>query len=80
MTGRDLPPDVQNGPYGYEPDAISNFETLGQDGNPELTPREAQKIARAAYDASTNWLNAGRRAAWADSLRAFNSRHSTGSK
>lgn len=80
MTGRDTPPDVQNGPLGWSPDKINNFEDWAGDERPDLTPEEGKKLAKAAYEASTNWLNAGRRAAWADSLRAFNSRHSTGSK
>ena len=37
-------------------------------------------IARAAFDASTNWLNGSRRAKWGDSLRMFQGEHTSGSK
>lgn len=37
-------------------------------------------MARAADDASTNWINASRRAKWGDSLRMFHGEHTSGSK
>ncbi len=37
-------------------------------------------IARAAFDASTNWINGSRRAKWGDSLRMFQGEHTSGSK
>lgn len=37
-------------------------------------------MARAAFDASTNWINGSRRAKWGDSLRMFQGEHTTGSK
>lgn len=37
-------------------------------------------IARAAFEASTNWINGSRRAKWGDSLRMFQGEHTTGSK
>lgn len=81
MAGRDTPPSIQDGPYGYEPDAVSNFE---QDGGAvegrKLDDALAQKLGREIWDASTNWLNSGRRARWNDSLRAFQSMHASGSK
>ncbi len=76
---RDLPPSNQDGPFGYEPDQISN---LDDDGAPPTTlaPDEAVAIAREAYDTSTNWISASRRARWSDSLKAFNGIHPAGSK
>jgi hypothetical protein len=37
-------------------------------------------IARAAFEASTNWLNGSRRAKWSDSLHMFQGEHTAGSK
>lgn len=80
LSGRDTPPSIQDGPYGYEPDAVSNFEALANDGRDILDGREAIKIGQEIWGSSTNWLNSGRRSAWNNSLRAFNSQHSMGSK
>lgn len=82
MVGsRDTPPSIQDGPYGYEPDAISNFEGMDNgDGGRTLTDSDAQKIGREIWQSSTNWINSGRRARWNDSLRAFQSLHPSGSK
>ena len=46
----------------------------------DLEPKVAEKLGREIWDASTNWLNAGRRARWNDSLRAFQNLHPGGSK
>lgn len=32
-------------------------------------------MARAAFDASTSWINGSRRAKWSDSLRQFQGEH-----
>jgi len=80
MTGRDTPPSVQDGPFGYEPPSTDSFGTTSGAGKKTLSPEEGFKIARAAFLSSTNWLNAGRRAAWSDSLRAFQNRHAMDSK
>lgn len=45
-----------------------------------LDTDNARKIGRECFDASTDWLNAGRRMAWGDSLRAFQGLHPSGSK
>lgn len=80
MTGLDQPPSVQDGKFGFEPDSDDGFMMGDEQAGQDLDPRTGKKVALAAYMASTNWLNAGRRAAWADSLRAFQSVHATGSK
>lgn len=74
-AARDTPPSIQDGPFGEEPDAVMEMEP----GDP-LTPDDARKLARECFDSSTQWLNAGRRARWNDSLRAFQSLHPSGSK
>jgi hypothetical protein len=48
--------------------------------NEEMSPDLARRLAQEAYDSSTDWLDSGRRAAWTDSLRAFQSLHPTASK
>lgn len=80
MSGRDTPPDIQQGPYGYEPGSISNFEETPGAGPDALSPETAKKIGREIFQSSTNWINSGRRAAWNDSLRAFQGKFPTGSK
>ena len=77
---RDQPPSNQDGPFGIPDKDVSNFDRSLGEGDSDLDPSTAQRIARAAYDSSTNWLNAGRRAKWNDSLRAFQGLHPTGSK
>src|ERR1700676_1531902 len=81
MAGRDQPKDLQSGPYGFQPGAISNLEApSAQQRDRILSAYDAQRIGREVWDSSTNWLNSGRRARWNDSLRAFQSLHSSGSK
>lgn len=82
MTGtRDTPPDpLQDGAFGELPDGSNNALATDTLGEPELTPDMAQKLGRECYDASTNWLNSGRRAKWTDALRAFQGLHASGSK
>lgn len=77
--GRDQPKSIQDGPYGLDSGTPSNFE--GPSGLPqEMTETMAVKLGRECWEASTNWLNSGRRAAWNDSLRAFQGKHPAGSK
>lgn len=81
MVGtRDTPPSIQDGPYGYEPSEVSNFESDTRDKDKKLSTEDAQRLGREIWDSSTNWLNSGRRARWNDSLRAFQSLHPSGSK
>lgn len=82
MVGTRLtPPSVQDGPFGLEPGAVSNFDAPSQPaGSGILRRADAKRIGLEIYEASTNWLNAGRRARWNDSLRAFQSLHPSGSK
>lgn len=80
MAGRDTPPSVQDGPYGFEPGSVSNFDILERDDDGVLQNELAQKLGRETFDASTNWLNSGRRSRWSDSLRAFQNLHPSGSK
>lgn len=75
---RDTPPDIQDGPFGWEPRSVSSLDAGAQSEG--LDPATAQRVGRECYDASTNWLNSSRRARWNDSLRAFQSLHPTGSK
>ena len=49
-------------------------------GGEELTPGRAVSLARECWDASTAWINSGRRVRWTESLRAFQSLHPSGSK
>ena len=78
--GQDTPPSIQDGPLGYEPAQVDNFESIGGDEGDTLDVSLAAKLAVETYESSTNWLNAGRRARWNDSLRAFQSLHPSGSK
>lgn len=80
MSGRDTPPSIQDGPYGYEPDAVGGFEEGDKIDGRKLDDVTAKKLGMEIWDASTNWLNSGRRARWNDSLRAFQSLHASGSK
>ena len=74
MVGtRDTPPSIQDGPYGDQLDAVSNFEDNPRGSEKKLEPELAKRLGREILDASTNWLNAGRRARWNDSLLRSNS-------
>src|ERR1700761_1414223 len=82
MSGaRDTPKDLQSGPFGWEPEVSQSFDR-GDDfvEGLELDTETARKLGREVWDASTNWLNSGRRARWNDSLRAFQNLHPSGSK
>jgi len=76
---RDTPPDVQQGEYGFEPAAVSNFDKPG-DADDRMPDDVAINLGREADRSSTTWLNASRRAAWNNSSRAFQSLHPQGSK
>ena len=81
MLSRDQPPSIQDGPYGLD-DTTSDFalETGAPDDKGDLDPETARKLAQECYEASTNWVNSGKRQRWTDSLRAFQSLHPTDSK
>src|SRR6185312_2610497 len=81
MVGtRDTPPSIQDGPFGYEPATVSNFEERGEPDEGTLDAETAKKLGKEIFESSTNWLNQGRRAKWNDSLRAFQNLHPSGSK
>lgn len=82
MVGtRDTPPDIQDSPDYTDPRAFSKRKQKEM-SSPGLSRDhdEIKMLARECYDSSTNWLNAGRRIAWNDSLRAFQGMHYSGSK
>lgn len=80
MVGtRDTPADLQDAPD------YSNIVREAKDYTKSVLQSTKdtdfiKTLARQAYDSSTNWLNAGRRLAWNDSLRAFQNMHPNGSK
>lgn len=83
MAGRDTPKDLQDAiPYDENPDLVSNMASVSQGdlGNDKVSPGMAKKVAQECYESSTNWLNAGRRLKWTNSLRAFQGEHPSGSK
>lgn len=79
-SGRLTPPSIQDGEFGYEPASTSNFDTDGKFDQHDLSDEKATQIGKQIYESSTNWINAGRRLRWNDSLRAFNNMHAQGSK
>lgn len=82
MVGtRDTPPDIQDSP-DYSTLPRGNREKHGQTSSVALSKdnNDIKLLARECYDSSTNWLNAGRRIAWNDSLRAFQGLHMSNSK
>jgi hypothetical protein len=80
VSGRLTPPDIQQGPFGFEPSYSSNFENPKGERSPILSNSDAVRLGVEIFESSTNWINAGRRARWNDSLRAFQSLHPSGSK
>jgi hypothetical protein len=72
MKGRDTPPGEGSALSPLSP-GIGSTGVGAKDADWEI-------LARDAYHASTNWLNASRRSAWGDSLRMFQGRHVSGSK
>lgn len=82
MTGgRDTPTDSMDWPvYGEQKiPAQGQLSSLFDDAD-LLDPQHAMSMGRNIYQSSTNWLNAGRRLKWNDSLRAFQGLHPNGSK
>src|SRR5258707_605622 len=79
MVGtRDQPPDMQDGKFGIAP---AGGEFSADAGAPLAMGHDlAANLARECYDSSTNWINAGRRAKWNDSLRSFQGLFPSGSK
>lgn len=89
MAGNDQPKDLQDAPDWTIPSpSMLNSSANGQpNGASPTTPIKsvmdesyAVQIARDSYQASTNWLNSGRRVKWTDSLRMLQGMHPTGSK
>jgi hypothetical protein len=80
MDGRLTPPSIQDGPYGFEPQDAAGFGGDEQREGSILNDADAKRIGNQTWHASTNWINAGRRARWNDSLRAFGNLHPSGSK
>jgi hypothetical protein len=80
MAGRDTPPDLQDSPdystlkRGNKDKGPATISRLTKDEN------RIKLLARECWDSSTNWLNAGRRLAWSESLRAFQGLHPSNSK
>lgn len=80
MLSRDTPPSNQDGPFGIG-ETTSDFALeTGEQDEIGLDPVTARKLAQECYEASTNWLNSGKRARWTESLRAFQNLHPTNSK
>lgn len=84
MVGtRDTPRDLQDAP-DFSTLPRGNVERgsaiTGQGGGLTREDNRFKLLARECYDSSTNWLNAGRRIAWNDSLRAFQGLHMSNSK
>ena len=77
--GRDTPKDIQDGKFGQQPGTASHFDDEAQP-QPILTPALARTLARDCDNASTHWINSGKRARWTESLRAFQGRHPPDSK
>ena len=81
MDGRLTPPSIQDGPFGYEPAASSNLDDIDEARTgATLSDEDAKRLGNETWHASTNWINASRRARWNDSLRSFASLHPSGSK
>lgn len=78
MSDRLTPPSNQDGPFGIDGGA-SNTGTQQRSGT-ILDAATAVRIGRETFSSSTSWLNSSRRTKWADSLRAFQSLHPSGSK
>lgn len=81
MSGRDSPTDTMDWPVYSEQRNPSQgqLSALFDDGD-LLDPQHALSMGRNIYTSSTNWLNAGRRLKWNDSLRAFQGLHPSSSK
>lgn len=86
---RDTPRDLEDAPdWSIPPPSMQTASANGEPNNAAATSpiksimdsSYAVKIARDAYQSSTNWLNSGRRVNWTDSLRMFQGKHPSGSK
>ncbi len=88
MSGNDQPPDLENAPDWSKDPSRNTDNVNNQSGSVINSPLQssimtdayAVKIARDAYQSSTNWINSGRRVKWTDSLRMLNGQHPSGSK
>lgn len=80
MSSRDTPRDLEDAPvYGHQKNPNQGLNNI-LDAGDLLDDQHARTMGRNIYEASTNWLNAGRRLKWNDSLRAFQGLHPSGSK
>lgn len=78
--GRDTPKDLEDAPvYGHQKNPNQGLQNI-LDSSDILDENHARTMGRNIYESSTNWLNAGRRLKWNDSLRAFQGLHPSGSK
>lgn len=75
MSGRLTPPDNQQGEFGYRADDAGDARS-----GATLDMETARKLGIETYEASTDWLNSGRREEWDNNLRAFQGRHASDSK
>ena len=83
MVGtRDTPKDLQDAPdYTGDGSQTANMSRADTGSSViNLDDSRAVGLARECYQASTNWINSGRRAKWSDSLRQFQGLHPSGSK
>ena len=82
MTGtRDTPPDISESPdYSNVSRGTKQASSTVAGGRSGKDNTYLKLLARECWDSSTNWLNAGRRIAWNDSLRAFQGLHPSNSK
>ena len=81
MAGRDTPPDIEDAPDYSNIVQGAKKSAMEMGGSTVAKENNYFKIlARDCYDSSTNWLNAGRRIAWNNSLRAFQGLHNSESK
>lgn len=81
MSTKDSPTDTMDWPvYGEQKNPQQGMLTSMFDDGNILDPQHAMTMGRNIYQSSTNWLNAGRRLKWNDSLRAFQGLHPNSSK
>lgn len=81
MSGKDSPVDSMDWPvYGEQKNPSQGISSSVFDEANLLDPSHALSMGRNIFQSSTNWLNAGRRLKWNDSLRAFQGLHPNSSK
>lgn len=78
---RDTPKDLEQAPvYGRQIEGKKSTFNIIETNDLATDRYFAQSLARQCYESSTNWINAGRRLKWNDSLRSFQGIHPSGSK